>query len=229
MSKVIMIPARWNSQRFPGKMMAEIAGRPLIEWTWRAAMMTGQQVIVVTDTEVIFDHIESLGGMAVMTPSILQNGTERCAFWAGGTRWRHIINWQGDAPLIPPCFAVALLDELGAGEPVVTAGAMTPAHEGAVRIELDCKGRAIDFMRCPAGVTGRILMHCGIYGYNSDYLMGYAKTPQSELEIERGLEQLRIPGQMKVIIGDASPEEMRECNHPADIEHLAAILSKRKI
>lgn len=224
-----MIPARWASARLSGKMMADIAGRPLIEWTWRAAMQTGKMVIVVTDTRAIFDHIESIGGSAVMTPSALRNGTERCAWWAGGTRWMQIINWQGDAPLMNPQWALDVFNELGAGEPMVTIGAMTAAHEGAVRIERDCKGRAIDFMRCGPSVKGRILMHCGMYGYSAAALAEYASLPQTDLEIERGLEQMRVLGKMKVLIAEASRDEMRECNYPADIAVLTPILSKRKI
>jgi 3-deoxy-manno-octulosonate cytidylyltransferase (CMP-KDO synthetase) len=226
MSKMIMIPARWDSERFPGKMMADIAGRPLIEWTWRAAVSTGINVIVVTDSIAIFNHIESLGGMAAMTPSDLRNGTERCAWWADGTRWRSIINWQGDAPLIPPSFAKSIFAELEAGDPAVTMGVLADAHEGAVRITCNPDGIATDFMRCGPEITGRILMHCGIYGYQRNVLAAYKSTKPSALELDRGLEQLRIPGSMKVLIGKASKIQMRECNYPADIPALAAALTK---
>lgn len=119
----IIIPARYQSTRFPGKPLCPLRGAegepaPLIERTWRAASATpgAAQVLVATDDDRIMAAVDRFGGAAVLTDAAARNGTERCAQAAKALdpSIEVIINWQGDSPLTPPSFAAALVDAMHA-------------------------------------------------------------------------------------------------------------------
>ena len=121
-SCLIVIPARFESTRFPGKPLARLTGsggisRSLIEWSWRAAsaVSSASEVVVATDDQRIVDEVERFGGVAAMTPTSCANGTERCAALveAMGEKPDLVVNFQGDAPLTPPSIVEAVIQRMG--------------------------------------------------------------------------------------------------------------------
>jgi 3-deoxy-manno-octulosonate cytidylyltransferase (CMP-KDO synthetase) len=142
MHSLIIIPARHESVRFPGKPLAALTARdgvtrPLVEWVWRAGVAAaGPDVVVVaTDSAGIADCVAGFGGRAVMTSASLRNGTERCAavLRETGLRPEIVVNLQGDSPLVPPHHIAALLEALERGTaavatPYVSCDALTTAR-----------------------------------------------------------------------------------------------------
>ena len=139
----IIIPARFDSSRFPGKPLARLKGaggveRSLIEWTWRAASKVSgvEQIVVATDDRRIVEEVERFGGRSLMTPTECANGTERCAaaLDALSDQPGIIVNFQGDAPLSPPAIVAAVIarmrDErtLGVATPVIPCRGETYHH-----------------------------------------------------------------------------------------------------
>ncbi|MEM9249419.1 MAG: manno-octulosonate cytidylyltransferase [Pseudomonadota bacterium] len=145
MSVLIAIPARFASQRYPGKPLVPLTGatgerRSLIERTWRAAQdLDGDaRIVVATDDDRIRTAAEAFGAEVVMTPETCANGTERCAaaHAALGHGYDIVVNLQGDAPLTPPWFLTALIDAMRAN----------PAVEMSTPV-LRCDGRMLDSLK----------------------------------------------------------------------------------
>lgn len=204
---VVAIPARWGSTRLPGKPLAELAGRPMIEHVYRRARAARgpAQVVVLTDDQRIADAVEAFGGTVLMTPQDCASGTDRIA-WAARVwpRARAVINVQGDEPLIDPAVIEAVAARLADGaEEMVTVA--TPARPGelddpnAVKVVVARDGRALYFSRAripyhrDPGTTPppAVKKHLGIYGYRRDVLLSLAAAPRTALEISEALEQLR--------------------------------------
>ena len=202
---VCIIPARYASTRLPGKPLADIAGKPMIQHVYerasRAALVGA--VAVATDDSRIYGAVAAFGGRAVMTSSLHLSGTDRLAEVAARCKAASvIINVQGDEPLIEP----ELIDRLARvmlDEPrlkMVTARAPLPEDESgdpaAVKVVVDKDGYALYFSRslvpyprCPDGAAP--FKHIGIYAYRKNFLLRFARLPQGLLERAEGLEQLR--------------------------------------
>ncbi len=221
-----ILPARWGSTRFPGKPLHPIAGKPLIRHVWERCkethILTG--IIVATDDDRIFQAVESFGGKAVMTSPDHPSGTDRLAEAVsqipGAT---HILNIQGDEPLISPALidelAQALIDDPGL-EMVTAANPLDPsdpavADPNVVKVVLKNNGHALYFSRSPLPyfrnpVPGlQVFRHKGIYGYRRDFLETFVTWPPSPLEMAESLEQLRAlengAGIRVLITDDTSP------------------------
>jgi 3-deoxy-manno-octulosonate cytidylyltransferase (CMP-KDO synthetase) len=201
------IPARYGSTRLPGKPLALIAGRPMIEHVYeRVARARGlARVVVLTDDERIAEVVERFGGAWEMTPVDCASGTDRIAHaargWSPGSVGA-VINVQGDEPLIDPEGISRLAAHLAAhpDDPVVTLA--TPAepeemdNPNAVKVVTDRAGRALYFSRAaipyPRNAGGFApLKHLGIYGYQRAALLRLAELPPTPLERSESLEQLR--------------------------------------
>ncbi len=203
-----VLPARWGSTRFPGKPLHLIAGKPLIQHVWERCTLADRlnRCLVATDDRRIFAAVEAFGGEVVMTREDHPSGTDRIAEVASALpHATHLINIQGDEPLISP----ALIDRLAAtlsAEPEV--GMITAAHPLAsddpalhdpnvVKVVRDRHGDALYFSRSAIphdrNVTGQVryLRHKGIYGFRRDFLLQFVAWPPSELEQIECLEQLR--------------------------------------
>jgi len=200
------IPARYGSTRLPGKVLREIAGRPMIEHVWeRARRAEGlSAVTVLTDDERVAEAVAAFGGTVELTPAHCASGTDRIA-WAA-RRWEAegVVNIQGDEPLIDPAAISRLARHLaaGTGDAMVTLAA--PAAPGdlenpdVVKVVTGVDGRALYFSRAPiphrrAGADSRpaALRHIGIYGYRRDTLLRLAALERTPLERAESLEQLR--------------------------------------
>lgn len=214
---LVVIPARYESTRFPGKPLVKLNGpggveRPLIEWSWRAATAAvgAENAIVATDDNRIADEVRRFGGRVELTPSDLRNGTERCAWLVQslGQKPGLIINFQGDAPLIPPAFVrdlIAFVRERNSmmATPYVKCDAGTAAmlrstaragHAGGTCVVTDQGSRAIYFSKFPIpfGTNVQLKMHIGLYAYRPEALTQYLGLPPSAAELSEGLEQLRF-------------------------------------
>jgi 3-deoxy-manno-octulosonate cytidylyltransferase (CMP-KDO synthetase) len=231
-----VLPARWGSTRFPGKPLHLIAGKPLIQHVWERCQQCTQldEIIVATDDERIRDAVIAFGGKVAMTSPDHPTGTDRIAEAAQMVpQATHIVNIQGDEPLIDP----ALIDELAstmAADPsldmATAANPLDPAdpavHDpNVVKVVTALDGRALYFSRSPlpffrnpvAGLP--VLRHKGIYAFQRSFLERYVTWPPSPLEQAESLEQLRAlenGASIKVLItsdtspGVDTPEQARE-------------------
>ncbi|MDR3348321.1 MAG: 3-deoxy-manno-octulosonate cytidylyltransferase [Acidaminococcales bacterium] len=202
---VCIIPARYASTRLPGKPLADIAGKPMIQHVYERACRASLvgAVAVATDDARIYGAVAAFGGRAVLTSPAHASGTDRLAEAAAHCKKAAvIINVQGDEPLIEPelidRLARALLED--ARLKMATAKAPLPEEEygdpAAVKVAVDNEGRALYFSRslipyprCP-GVAAPF-KHVGIYAYRKSFLLRFARLPQGLLERAEGLEQLR--------------------------------------
>ncbi|MSO46313.1 MAG: 3-deoxy-manno-octulosonate cytidylyltransferase [Acidobacteria bacterium] len=208
---VVVIPARYQSTRFPGKPLAEIAGRSMIEHVYRrAAAAPGvDAVVVATDDARIAMIVEEFGGAVRMTRSIHRTGTDRIAEVAAELDCDIIVNVQGDEPLIDP---QAVAEAVGALEhdPSLQMSTLRRlitdpddySNPNVVKVVSDKGGNALYFSRSSipsvrgsiyetTGVRWPVYKHVGLYAYRRDFVITFAGLPQTELEIAESLEQLR--------------------------------------
>lgn len=208
---VVVIPARYESSRFPGKALAEIAGRPMIEHVYRRASEARSidAVIVATDDDRIARAVEAFGGVARTTRADHRTGTDRLAEVAGEIPCGLIVNVQGDEPLLEP----ATIDEAVApfaADPALVMATLSrriddPADlldPNIVKVVVDRDGFALYFSRAPIpyqahGARSRRLggqvtyKHIGLYVYRREFLLAFARLEPTPLELAESLEQLR--------------------------------------
>ncbi len=212
----VVIPARYASQRLPGKPLLEIAGKPMIRHVWERANLSGaDDVIVATDDERIEKACREFGANVAMTSTSHVSGTDRIAEVAMKLDWDEeqiIVNVQGDEPLIPARAIAQVARMLEACGDAQMATLCTPIHSlveyldtNVVKLVTRDDGSALYFSRAPVpwhreGAQGKIgsqtryedsLRHIGIYGYRAAALQSLASAPVCLLEDTEKLEQLR--------------------------------------
>ncbi len=210
---IIVIPARYSSERLPGKVLADLGGQTMLERVWRAAQgASADRVVVATDDDRIRDTVAGFGGECVMTRDDHASGSDRiaeCAERLGLADEQVIVNLQGDEPEMP----AACLDqvaELASGADVATLyWPIDDAEEvddpSVVKVVQDGQGRALYFSRSPiphargaASATEALARgvayhrHLGLYAYRVDALRQFTAAGPSALERAEGLEQLRF-------------------------------------
>lgn len=210
-----IIPARYASTRFPGKPLALLGGKPVIQWVWEnvSAMPELACAVVATDDERIAEAVKGFGGRAVMTASTHRSGTDRCGevvrkLREEGQTFDVAINVQGDEPFVRQEQLRSLVDCFADGEVQIatlktaiysTAELMSPNN---VKVVCDLRGRALYFSRQPLphvrGVEPEQWMehhpyfkHVGIYAFRTETLEALVRLQQSPLELCESLEQLR--------------------------------------
>ena len=203
----MIIPARYASTRFPGKPLAEIAGKPMVVHVCERAAKSGASAVhVATDDERIAAAVRARGHSALMTRADHASGTERIAEAAELLGLRHediVVNVQGDEPLIAPQLIAQVGSLLAqrAGAAVATAcheihDPAALANPNVVKVVLDAEGYALYFSRSqipyPREPGGRWYRHAGIYGYRVGFLKRYCALAPSPLERAEALEQLRV-------------------------------------
>ncbi len=241
---LVVIPARWGSSRFPGKALADLAGRPLVVRVMEnaARMRSADRVVAATDDERIADAVREAGFEAELT-GVHATGTDRIGEVAARDPAGIVLNLQGDEPLLDPAVADALVAALrGDAE----AGAATCAHPFAgeaawrdpnqVKVLCDAAGRALYFSRAPLpGIFpgsdrpahARALRHVGIYAFRRAVLERFLALARTPLEETEGLEQLRllengVPIRVQRI--DAAPVGV---DTPADLELVRRLWHER--
>ncbi len=207
MRGVIVIPARYASTRFPGKPLALIAGVSLIQRVYeRAARATrAATVYVATDDDRIADHVASFGGKVARPAGDFQSGTDRIAASLDiieeneKAKFDHVVNVQGDEPLVDPRAIDALfnaLDETRVDMATLASPIETDEeyeNRDIVKVVTDLQGDALYFSRAPIPFRSRELArrHVGLYGYQAEILRAFTRLPPSPLERAESLEQLR--------------------------------------
>jgi len=209
---VAVIPARYDSSRFPGKVLAADTGRPLIVHVSERVRLaeTVQRVIVATDDDRIRAAVEAHGGEAVMTRREHVNGTSRIAEVAPSIDAEFIVNVQGDEPEIDPHLIDLAVDVLAGHDecPMSTVASPfaddeDPADPNIVKVVVDRSGRALYFSRAlipfdRGGAGGGAkpqaapLKHVGMYVYRRPFLDEYVRLEPAPLERAERLEQLRV-------------------------------------
>lgn len=222
MKKVVIIPARYEATRLPGKPLLCDTGKPLIQHVWeRACAAKGiGRVIIATDDGRIRRAVEAFGGECCMTRADHATGTDRIAEVAARIDADVVVNVQGDEPDIDPEAIGRVAEGVGENVPMATAAAVItdPADvddPNKVKVVLDNGGCALYFSRAPipfvrngrAHLEGRspYLWHMGIYAYKRDFLLAYQALPRTRLETLEKLEQLRALAagyRIKVIVLD---------------------------
>ena len=202
---VAVIPARYASTRLPGKPLADLDGRPMIEHVYRrAADARGVEgVVVATDDQRVADAVERFGGVARMTSREHRTGMDRLAEVAADLRAGIIVNVQGDEPLVEPSAIAQMVEALRADPTLEMSTLRTPIRHDAdyasphvVKVVVDRHDHALYFSRSPIpflrdGQPGVTYKHLGLYAYRRDVLLRLAALPQSSLEQAESLEQLR--------------------------------------
>ena len=207
MAFIGIIPARYASTRFPGKPLALLHGRPVVQWVYERACEAGlSQVAVATDDDRIRKTVEAFGGQVVMTSPDHRSGTDRCAEAAcalGASAGDVIVNIQGDEPFIRPEAIRLLTSQFERTEVQIAtlAKAFTPDEDpnnpNMVKVVAARNGRALYFSRSPIPYYRNEQMppvhykHIGIYAYRLSVLNELVALESSQLEEAEKLEQLR--------------------------------------
>ena len=212
----IVIPARFASSRFPGKALADLAGRTVLEHVWHQARRSGaSEVLVATDDERIAGAARGFGAEVVRTLASHRSGTERVAEVAAARGWPDdavLVNCQGDVPLIPPACIDQVAALLVAQPGAAIATLCTPIetmedyrNPNVVKVVCAADGRALYFSRAAIPSVGHgtvasggdpsavpeSFRHVGLYAYRAGALRKLAAASPCALEVTESLEQLR--------------------------------------
>ncbi len=196
-----IIPARYGSTRFPGKPLALILGKPMVQMVYEGAKRARllERVIVATDDGRIMTACAGLGIPARLTSPSIGSGTERVAEVARELGASFIVNIQGDEPVLDPAMLDSLVETLQ-DETINMASLMTRIKDPSafndrnkVKVVVDKNGFALYFSRAPIPYQPMegFFQHIGIYGFKAEFLFRFCGLPPSGLEKAEGLEQLR--------------------------------------
>lgn len=241
MDILAVIPARYNSSRFPGKPLAMIGNRPMVQRVYEAAKSCSDftKVVVATDSELIADCVQQFGGEVEMTGSVHATGTDRVAEVA--LRYPHmevVANVQGDQPFVTPEMLTQLVSPYVQGElPAMTTLACPLdmetgyADPNTVNVVCDRNGNALYFSRAsipyfrnPGEVP--VFHHLGLYAFHQDFLSKYAQLTSTPLEECEGLEQLRVLEHGFTIRVSLTQKAVLEINTPEDLVQAQGLISK---
>ena len=207
MKVLCVIPARYASTRLPGKPLALIAGKPMIQHVYERAChaVMPQEVVVATDSKIVADAVKEFGGKVMMTSPDHPSGTDRLAEVAlSYPDIDVIVNVQGDEPMIPPEVIDRLAQAFADDQDLKMATLKTLMGEedynnpNAVKVVTDQNGYALYFSRSllpyPRNRKAdfKVYKHVGIYAYRRSFLLSYAAYEPTPLEQIEGLEQLRV-------------------------------------
>lgn len=205
MKTVVVIPARYGSTRFPGKALASLCGKPIIQRVWeRAVKSKADQVLVATDDDRIMEAVASFGGKAVMTSPNHPSGSDRIMEAVQNIDADVIVNVQGDEPCMPPELIDKLIDMMTAPDAPDMGTVIVPCKREDVennpnkpKVVISEDGYALYFSRSmipylrEGGTEMKVYRHWGIYAYRRAALQKFVSLPESNLEKCEKLEQLR--------------------------------------
>ena len=249
----VVIPARYASARFPGKMLRPLAGKPMVQWVHeRAAAAGAREVLIATDDERIRSAAGAFGAAAVMTAATHGSGSDRIAEVARARGWPGddiVVNVQGDEPLIPPKL-IGQVAALLAGEPRADIATLATPIDSleelldphVVKVVTDARGMALYFSRAPipwnrdgaaAGLASQrdrsgARRHLGLYAYRVAALLRLAQLPAGALEAREKLEQLRaLEHGLRICVADAAERPGPDVNTPADLARVETLIAGR--
>ncbi len=227
----VVIPARCDSNRLPGKPLRMIGAKPLIRHVYDNACRSGAEcVVVATDSEKVAACIWAAGGTAQMTSPDCASGSDRIAEAVASMQWPAdaiVVNVQGDEPFLAPAdvrtVANALVRFPGAAMATLSAP-LAPEHRddpNVVKVIADDRGMALAFSRAPIARDGHVCRrHLGIYAYRCGYLWRFTQWPAPDAERRERLEQLRAlhhgdsirvdAAASEIVLGIDTEDELRE-------------------
>lgn len=246
-----IIPARYASTRFPGKPLADMNGKTMIQRVYEQVNGLLDVVYVATDDERIRDNVVSFGGRAIMTSPDHQSGTDRCfeAYTKSGVDCEVVVNIQGDEPFIHPsqietlkaCFADSEVEIATLVKPFSREDDFESAlfNPNSPKVVLNKYNEAMYFSRSVIPyVRGKghtewlanhlYYKHIGLYAYRADVLKEITSLPQSPLELAESLEQLRWLENGYRIKAGITNEETIGIDTPDDMEKAIAFLNRKK-
>lgn len=206
MKVVGIIPARFESTRFPGKPLAKILNKPMIQWVYEGAKKANslEAIIVATDSQQIYNQVKDFGGKVALTSKQHTTGTSRVAEVARQMDVEIVVNIQGDEPLISPYAIDTAVNPLLADSTIYMSTLkhkITDENElsnpNVVKVVTDKDGFALYFSRAlipfiPQPYTSYVYKHIGLYVYRKDFLLKLVQLPPTTLEQAEKLEQLRV-------------------------------------
>ncbi|MGH8317611.1 MAG: 3-deoxy-manno-octulosonate cytidylyltransferase [Steroidobacteraceae bacterium] len=246
----VAIPARHGSTRLPGKVLAPIQGKPMLQWVYERARASGaRDVLIATDDPAIAAAASAFGATARMTSAAHASGTDRLAELAAIERWPEtdiVVNVQGDEPLIPPALIRQVAALLESDPQASIATLATPVESlaefldpHAVKVVADAKGRALYFSRAPipwnrdgapAGLPSQRIFagarrHVGMYAYRVGALRRLASMAPTALEKSEKLEQLRaLENDLVIMVADAAEKPGPDVNTAEDLERASELM-----
>lgn len=249
----VVIPARYASARLPGKALMSIGGKPMVQWVYERARVSGaDEVLIATDDLLIVSAGHSFGAEVVMTAATHTSGTDRIAEVARNRGWIEsdiVVNVQGDEPLIPPALImqVAKLLEAHPHADIATLATAIGSLEeflnpNTVKVVTDGQGRALYFSRAPIpwnrdgapdGLASQRVFagsrrHVGIYAYRVGALLRLATLEPTAFEKAEKLEQLRaLEHGLDIRVADAVERPGPDVNTPEDFERVVALIASR--
>ena len=246
----IVVPARYDSTRLPGKVLLPLAGKPMLQWVWERALASrADEVLVATDDERIASAARAFGARVVMTAATHASGTDRIAEVAWLQGWLPqdiVVNLQGDEPLMPPALIDQVRDLLETHPQAAVGTLASPVASleelldpNAVKVVTDREDRALYFSRAPIpwdrdGARGDLTTqrsfagarrHIGLYAYRVGALQRIAALAPSPLDLRERLEQLRaLENGFGIVVANAAERPGLDVNTAADLERVRAHL-----
>lgn len=253
MKFIVVIPARYASTRLPGKPLADIVGKTMIQRVYEQAQKSSaQRVLVATDNQEVMDTVKGFGGEAILTSADHESGTDRLQEVAQKlnlTDEEIIVNVQGDEPLIPPEVIDQVANNIASNHWASAATLSEPIEDvdtvfdpNAVKVVSDLQGTALYFSRATIpwnrdnyskpkheitlDANTAVQRHIGIYAYKVGLLNEFVAWPMAAIESIEKLEQLRILANCKKIHVEPSCKKVPGgVDTPADLERVRALLA----
>ncbi len=232
-----VIPVRYGATRFPGKPLASILGKPMLQWVYEGAQRAKllSDVLIATDDERILKISAEIGAKALMTSPGHTSGSERVAEVAESARVSIVINIQGDEPLITgEIIDLLILSLQDRAIPMATLMAKNKDisslnNPHIVKVIVDKNSQALYFSRSPLphGASDFFFQHIGIYGYQKNFLLNFHRMARSRLEKIESLEQLRALENGYRIKMVEIPFPTLSVDTPQDIIKVEDLLRKR--
>lgn len=241
---LIVIPARYGSQRFPGKVLAKLAGKPVVQWCWEAAVRSGLgDVVIATEHREVLRFARSIGANAVLTSSRCRSGTDRVREAARGSRAEFVINVQGDEPFMKASVLRRAFAKLRNSPDCHIGTACTRIKDKAditnpncVKVAMSSAGRALYFSRSPIPFHHPLselkarpyYRHYGFYIYRREALEKFVKLSPSPLERLERLEQLRaLENGLRIAVAEV-PALGPAIDVPADLKAAGRFLKRTR-
>ncbi len=241
MEVLAVIPARFESVRFPGKALLDLKGKTMIERVYNQISKANSitSITVATDDERIYHHCINVNVPVVMTSTSHQSGTDRVAEVAGNSDADWVLNVQGDEPLLPSKYLDKLVNAI-ANEHADIATLAAPIQNldllkdpNTVKVVKRTNGQALYFSRSGIPYQRNLdtrettyWQHMGVYAFSKQVLLEIACWPKSKLELQEGLEQLRwLEGGMEILVVEV-PKASPGIDTPADVAEVLPLIDE---